>query len=259
MAHDDGVKSNVACYSKEAYRRQFFQSQLATHVSEAIDNNHLALYYRQVVDAGRNNCDHYYVGLNLSNYAVDDKVIYEVIKKRDMTKLIERYMIHKALFELEEMYKEIKVYMNFSFKVSRETLVDETFKDYLLEQLKFFNIPKTAITICYNDELDDNVYEVLKSLTLNQIMIATSNVEILKQFPVYYFYYKLNKDVKNLENEFITVLKDYCDKHNIRFVLDNVNNKTLIAHFAQVGISLYSGKIYSALLTHKDIIKSFLA
>lgn len=259
MAHDDGVKSNVACYSKEAYRRQFFQSQLATHVSEAIDNNHLALYYRQVVDVGRNNCDHYYVGLNLSNYAVDEKVIYEVIKKRDMTKLIERYMIHKALFELEEMYKEIKVYMNFSFKVSKETLIDETFKDYLLEQLKFFNIPKTAITICYNDELDDNVYEVLKSLTLNQIMIATSNVEILKQFPVYYFYYKLNKDVKNLENEFITVLKDYCDKHSIRFVLDNVNNKTLIAHFVQVGISLYSGKIYSALLTHKDIIKSFLA
>jgi hypothetical protein len=32
-----------------------------------------------------------------------------------------------------------------------------------------------------------------------------------------------------------------------------------MAHFAQTGISLYSGKIYSALLTHKDIIKSFLA
>ena len=38
---------------KEEYKNQFFQSQLATHVSEAIDNNHLALYYQQVVDVGK--------------------------------------------------------------------------------------------------------------------------------------------------------------------------------------------------------------
>ena len=48
-------------YSKEEYKKQFFQSQLVTHVSEAIDNNHLALYYQQVVDVGNNSCDHYFV------------------------------------------------------------------------------------------------------------------------------------------------------------------------------------------------------
>ncbi len=258
-AHNDLEGDNICCYSKEAYKKQFFQSQLATHISEAIDNNYLALYYQQVVDVGLNNCDHYFVSLNLSNFAVDSNTIYDVLKKRNMVKVIERYMIHKGLFELEEMYKETKLYMNFSFKVSKETLLDETFKDYLLDQLKFFSIPKSAITICYNDEMTDEVYEVLKSLSINQIFLATTNVEILKQIPVYYFYYKLAKDVKNIENEFIIVLKEYCDKHNIRFVLDNVNNKSMIAHFAQIGISLYSGKVYSALLTHKDIIKSFLA
>ena len=50
-----------------------------------------------------------------------------------------------------------------------------------------------------------------------------------------------------------------CDSRNIRFVLDNVNNKELIAHYAQHNISLYSGKVYSALLSCRDIIKSFLA
>lgn len=258
-ANGNGVKTSVGCYSKEEYKKQFFQSQLVTHVSEAIDNNHLALYYQQVVDVGNNSCDHYFVSLNLSNFSVSEEMIYDILKKRNMIKVIERYIIHKALFELSEMHKETKLYFNLSFKVSKETLIDETFKDYLLEQLKFFNIPKTAISICYNDEMTDNVYEVLKSLAINQILLATSNMEILKQFPVYYFYYKLPKDIKNIENEFIKVLKEHCDKRNIRFVLNNVNNKELIAHFVQYGISLYSGKVYSALLNSKDIIKSFIA
>ena len=247
----------IGCYSKEEQKKQFFQSQLVTHVSEAIDNNHLALYYQQVVDIGNQSCDHYYVSLNLTNFAAPQEMIYDILQRRNMTKTIERYIIHKSLFELSEMHKATKLYFNVSFKVSKETFVDPTFKDYLLEQLKFFSIPKSAITICYNDELTDKVYEVLKSLAINQILIATSNVEIFKQFPVYYFYYRLPKDIKYIENEYIISLKEHCLKRNIKFVLDNVNNKELIAHFAQHGISLYSGKIYSALLSSKDIIKSF--
>ena len=257
-AHTNSIATSVSCYSKEDYKKQFFQSQLVTHVSEAIDNNHLALYYQQVVDVTNNSCDHYYVSLNLSNFAVDDEVIYEVLKKRNMKKTIERYMIHKALYELEEMYKETKLYFNLSFKVSKETLVDETFKDYLLEQLKFFNIPTTAITICYNDEMTDEAYEVLKKLVNSQILISSTSFELLKQIPLYYFYYKLPKDIKNIENDFIEILKEYCDKRHTRFVMDNTNNKELIAHFAQTGISLYSGRVYSALLSKADIIKSVL-
>ena len=89
-------------------------------------------------------------------------------------------------------------------------------------------------------------------------MLASANVEILKQFPIYYFYYKLPKDIKTLENEFIVALKNHCDKRTIRFVLENVNNRELIAHFVEYNISLYSGKVYSALLSSKDIVKSFL-
>lgn len=257
-AHND-TETRIRCYSKEDYKNQFFQSQLATHVSEAIDLNHLMLNYRQVVDVGSNGCDHYYVSLNLSNYSVNEELIYEILKKRNMVKTIERYMIHKGLFELSEIYKSIKLYVNLSFKVSKETLLDETFKDYVLEQLKFFSIPKTAITICYNDEVSKEVFEVLKSLNLNQILISSTNFEVLKQFPLYYYYYKLPNDIKVIENEFIISLNDICNKRNINFVLDNVNNKELIAHYVQNNIKLYSGKVYSALLTCKDIIKSFLA
>lgn len=257
IAHKD--PSRIGCYSKEEYKKQFFQQQLTTHVSEAIDNNHLALYYQQVVDVGMQSCDHYYVSLNLTNFAAPEAMIYDILRKRNMTTTIERYIIHKGLFELSEMYKETHLYFNLSFKVSKETFTDSTFKDYLLEQLKFFSIPKSAITICYNDELTEEVYSVLKSLVINQILISTNNVEIFKQFPVYYFYYPLPKDIKYIENEYIITLKEHCLKRNIKFVLANVGNKELIAHFAQHGINLYSGKIYSALLKKDDIVKSFTA
>ena len=67
------------------------------------------------------------------------------------------------------------------------------------------------------------------------------------------------KTIKVVENDFIIYLKEYSLKRNINFVLDNVNNKELIAHFANEGISLYSGKVYSALLTKNEIVKSFLS
>jgi hypothetical protein len=206
-----------------------------------------------------NNCDHYHVELNLSNFSVDSETIYDVIKKRDMTTVIERYIIHKALFEFAEIYKEIKLYFNISFKLSRETLEDPTFKEYLVEQLAFFKIPKTAISIRYDDMVSDKVLNTLKDLSVNQIFLATANVDLIKQIPIIYFYYKMGKTVNQAENDFILLLKHYCDSKNIRFVIDNVNTLGLVSHYAPHGFNLYSGNVYSAKLTSKDIIKAFLA
>jgi hypothetical protein len=129
----------------------------------------------------------------------------------------------------------------------------------VLEQIKFFNIPKTAVIIEYSDTVDKEIFEHLKSLAISDIKISTKNLDILKQMPISHFYYELEKDVKVTEDEFITVLKTYCDKRNTNFVLDGVNNKAMIAHFVEANISLYGGKVYSALLSIQDIIKTYLS
>ena len=252
-------KTNVSCYSKEDFKDQFFKSQLITHISESIDNNQLQLNYRQVVDITNNTCEYYDVDVNLSNFSVDKEMIYEVIKKRDMISTLEKYIIHKALFELAEIHKEVKLYFNFSFKVSQETLLSDNFKKYLLEQLDFFKIPKTAISICYDGEYNERVYEVLKSLSINQIFIATSNLEIIKNLPVLYYIYNIPKVINKNENDFILILKKYCDSKNIRFIISGVNNNELISYYAPHGFNLYQGNLYKANLTSKDIIKAFLA
>ena len=252
-------KTNVSCYSVDDYKEQFLKSQLVTHISESIDNNHLALNYQQVVDITNNTCEYYDVSLNLSNFSVNSNLIYEVIKTRGMTSTIERYIIHKALFELAEIYKEVKLYFNVSFKISKETLLSENFKKYVIEQLEFFKIPKTAISIHYDGEYNDDIYQVLKSLAVNQIFLTTSNLEIIKNLPVLYYIYNIPKVINKNENDFILVLKKYCDTKNIRFVISGVNNNELISYYAPHGFSLYQGNLYKANLTSKDIIKAFLA
>ena len=71
------------------------------------------------------------------------------------------------------------------------------------------------------------------------------------------FYYEIGKDVKVTEDEFISMLKSYCDKREVTFALDGVNNKQMIAHFVNTGINLYAGKVYSAQLSMNDIIKTY--
>ena len=233
--------------------------QLITYISEAIDNNLLEINYEQVVDVANNTCDHYDARINLSNYSVEEKLIYDVIKKRDLISTVERYIIHKALFEVAEIYKEIKLYFNISFTISKETIEDETFKDYVIEQLDFFKIPKTAITITYNDDLTDKSLNTLKSLSTNQIFLATSNIDVIKKLPVLYFIYELPNTIKHNENDFILLLKNYCDSKNIRFVISGCNNNQIISHYTPQGFSLFKGNVYKATLTFKDIIKAFLA
>lgn len=253
------LKTNVSCYNKEDYKKQFLNSQLITYISEAIDSNQLALNYQQVVDISNNTCECYNVSLNLSNFSVGEDLIYEVIRKRDMVATTERYIIHKALFELAEIYKKVKLYFNVSFKISEETLLSENFRKYIEEQLEFFKIPKTAVNISYNGNYNDNVYDVLKDLAINQFFLSTSNFEIVKNLPILYFVYEIPKVINKNENDFMIMLKSYCDSKNIRFIIIGVNNNQLISHYAPLGFNLYQGKVYKANLTFKDIIKAFLA
>ena len=95
-----------------------FEIQLITHISESIDLNHLKLEYSQVVNLKDNSCAHYLPHLNLTNYAVGEDEIYRVLRKRGLVGQIERYIIHKALYELMEMYKEAKRYFSFVFKTN---------------------------------------------------------------------------------------------------------------------------------------------
>ena len=62
---------------------------------------------------------------------------------------------------------------------------------------------------------------------------------------------------KALPTQYWHLLKSYCDKREVTFALDGVNNKQMIAHFVNTGINLYAGKVYSAQLSMNDIIKTY--
>ena len=143
--------------------------------------------------------------------------------------------------------------------MSEETLKGENFLLYVIEQLKFFNIPKSAIMIYYNDSCDEEAINILKAFEQNEIMIATSNIELIKNVRINYFYYQLPNYVQSLENEFLVLVKAFCDQKTIQFIVDQVNNKNVITRFIDLGCYLFSGKVYGALLTKDEIVKAFLA
>lgn len=250
--------NHISIYQPEDYKKMFHETEISSYISEAIDQNQLAISYQQVVDVKNNNCDHYIANINLANFTVSKDEIYGILEKRDMIHIIERYIIHRVLFEIKEMYEKTHLYFNINVNLSYETIKDNNLTNYILEQLKFFNIPKSAFGIIYNDKVTSEVLLTLKGLNKNKIFIASSNIDLLKEVDLLYFYYNLGKEIKAKENALLLVLKDYCDKISCNFVLNNVNNQRVISGFCEAGISLYAGNMYANNLRMKDILKAFL-
>lgn len=252
------LEHTINLFNFNDYKREIYEAQLITHLSESIDQNHLRITYRQVVDLERGNCDHYIAGLNLTNFATSEEELFYIINKRHKTIEMERYIIHKVLFEIKEIYKQTHLYINVGINVSYETLTQGNFKDYLLEQIKFFGISKSAITINYNGLLNKYSLQILKELKLNEIMLSSNNLNLLKEMPLTYFYYEIGGKVIDRELAFIFMVNDYCRQNSVSLAIDGVNNQAVVSRFSGEGIRLYAGKLYNAKVSKDDILKAFL-
>lgn len=244
------TEKKITIYTKEIVKEKRFEKELVTHISESIDQNMLRLQYEEIMNYEKKSISYLLPTLNLTNYSVDYNLIKKIILKRKMNDMIERYIIHKGLFELKELHEAKKYYLPFLFSISPCTLEDN-FINYITEQLKFFKIPKDAISLYYQGEVTSDVIKLLDMLEKKGFKIVTDNFDILNKIKVSAYIYKHSSYPNLVLKELVELLRT----HNIRFIVSNIDSEIDVSTYAVLGVKYYALEFNKRKYELKDLIK----
>lgn len=239
----------INCFDKSIIRQRRFEQELVTHISESIDRNQLLIEYQEVVNYKNRNVLYLIPNLNLSNYDVLGDTLDKVIKKRQLDVLMERYIVHKALFELKEINDKHKYYLPILIRISHDTLLDN-FSSYLEEQMSFFHIPKEAISLYYDDIVDQDVLNAFKEIDNKKINIVSNRFELLRRFKLKAFVYDHDEYQKLYLEELLAIVRN----SDVKFIVSNIKEEKDVASYAILGIEYYFGPLFK----HKYLLENLL-
>ncbi len=247
------MKNHVAIFDQNTYKKRYFESQLITHISECIDHNKMIITYRQLVNFAENNVYAYVSKLNLINYDVEQDLIEEVICKRGLEELLDKYLFQNTLKELNLLYDEIHSYVKIIIPMHFKTIQNEKIILFINEQLRFFKIPANLITI----HLADFKYDKMNAHNLNKLIefgisISSNNIEdIMLKCANMYFY-----DYQKYQENNIIYLSDITKTYNSLFVVDKIENKDEIKICQKYMCDLYYGDYFKKSIKMKNLIDS---
>ena len=241
----------VVIYNKNDVNDLVFANNLTTYISESIDANTLKINYSQVINYQNKNIKYLIARLNLNNLDVSLDTLNDVIKKRDLVVLTEKYLLHRGIFELSEIKNKKKYFLPFLFKISYETLVFPSFVSYLKEQTSFFKTPISVIQIYYDGILDQNSIKVLKELAKLNVRIVTSDLNMLRFVKIATLFYQNSSD----EDLLIKDLFSYLENRQIEMAITDIKAEADVSKYALIGVKYYSGQIYNRLLDINDFLK----
>ncbi|MBQ9124356.1 MAG: EAL domain-containing protein [Acholeplasmatales bacterium] len=242
----DNIGHHIAHFDGEAQKKRFAQNSLITHISESIDHGKLGLTYHQIVDLVNTQVYGYHIMLNLDNFDVDYKYMDEVIKRRGLTRQIEKYAIGNTFKELKMLNDSVKGYVMCFVNVSKPTL-DEEFYSFINQQQSFFKVPAQYIVL----KTDNASHPVLQRLRQKEYLVATDNLMDVYRNACDYFIY----DYHSVGKESILEILELCDNHNVICILGGMNTKEDIEMAREDGYALIYGSFYKKSLRMKSIIE----
>lgn len=233
-------------YDSLIMKRNFEKKNLITHISECIDHGSLVLNYTQVVNIKNVEVHGYKLNLGIDNLEIDDNLLNEVIKRRDLSIQMDKYLISNAFKEEKMLYDKCRGYINIFIKVNLDTL-DSTFISFLETQINFFKIDPKYVTF----EFETTNLDIINSIKKLGFLVSTNDLlDVIRENTHYYFY-----DIHLLSSLNISEINELCLKHKINCILTNVNTSDELMLVKETPIPLIYGKYYKKELRMKSIIE----
>jgi len=247
-AYDEDTNITRIChYNSELSKKRFYENNLVTTISEAIDKNRLGINYQQIVDLNNKNVMGYYVKLTLDNYEIEYERVESVAKRKNLIKQIDRYLVNNVFIELKMLYDKFKGFFNVIIPLHKEYADDISVRN-IKTFINHYKINPMYITLLFND-LSGIENVVLKYKELG-IKIASKMVsDMFSGIPnklLYDYHNKINKS----ENDILSLGK----KYNCEIIFDEINNKDDIDYAKENKLGLVYGKYYKKIKRIKDII-----
>ncbi|MGM9972133.1 MAG: diguanylate cyclase domain-containing protein [Anaeroplasmataceae bacterium] len=242
----------IKLYNDETSKKRYRDSQIVLHISEAIDNNLLKIKYKQMVNIKDNLIEYYYANINLINFSVDEKYLEEVICKRNIKELTDKYLISHVIQEVKTFYSDTNLYYKVMIPLHKSVLLDDNFIPFLTKNLDFFKIPAKIISFYIIDDILTDALLSIKALKQMGILCASPNYDfaIRNNCAIYLC------DLKIYSLNLVNILKESCDKLGINMYAIGVDNKDDIKNCLDNNIEVIFGDHYKSLYTLADIIKN---
>lgn len=238
--------TTICHFDSELQKQRFRENHLITHISESIDHGKIGLTYKQVVDLNNGSVFGYYVSINLDNFEVDYEYMDYVIKRRNMTSRLEKYVISNMFKELKMMKDVLSGTILTFVEVDNETLY-ESFNAFLDSQKHFYKINIDNIVIIVNDA---NLLPA-KTARVQGYRIASKNLlDVFNDLCDYFII-----DYHLLDISKINEIKELCKNHNTKCIISGINTKDDISIAKENNFEIIYGNFYKKAIRMKSIIE----
>ena len=240
--------NHICHYNSQLSKVRFYNNNLVTTISEAIDKNKLGINYQQIVNLENLSVYAYFIKMTLDNYEVDYNKLIEIAKRKNLIKDIDRYLISNAIIDLKMLYDKYKGFFNVILPIHKE-YIDEASVKRLSTLINHYKVNPNFIIILCDDFIGiENIMVKYKELG---IKVATRNlVDVLTGIPNILMYDYHNK-VSNSSNDVMELVK----KYNCLIIFDEINEKNDIIYAKDNNFGLVYGKYYKRLKRMKNIIE----
>lgn len=246
LASSNEVIGNpIIHFDSENYKTRFNQNHLITHISEAIDHGRIGISYQQVVDVKLGEVHSYFARINLDNYDCEPSEMEYVIKRRNKTHELERYLITSVFKEQRLLYDKMHASISTIIPLSNIS-VDDKFYSFVMTNINFFKVKKESLIFLFNDCKNRGI----QTLRKENILVASTNVMDVYSDNCDIFFY--NKNTYGFETA--VSIKKLCEEHNVTFILDGIDEKEDLEEAINNDFDIIYGKYYKKNIRMKTLL-----
>ncbi len=252
---DDFYDSNIGFYDIDLYKNRFLREQLVTYISEAIDQKNINVLFSQCVNIKENLIEYYEAKLNINKYKVENELLEEVIKRKNLTTRLEQYLIQRAFHEMNLIYEKTGFSINIVLNIDEYSLIKTSFINYLESQINQFKIDRRRVILKISKVYDQAV-ENISFLISEGYQIALNDINDLSLIKPNYFLLNQFKELNQFNDEYVKSICNVLTNLNVKFVLSNTLRNNQIEHYKD-HVNYFIGDVYKQDLTYLDIINIF--
>ncbi len=252
---EDSFDEFIGFYDIDLYQKRFQNEQLVTYISESIDNNRIKVLYKQCIDLKQNLVEFYEAKLNLNEYTVEDDLLEEVIKRKNLTTTLEQYLINRTFHEMNLIYEKTSYSINVVINIDEYSLIKSSFISYLEEKIKKYKVTPERVIFKINNVYPAAVDNI--SILINKgFKFAVTSIDDLSLIKPDYFLFNNFKNTNIFNDEYIKSVVNILNKLDVKFVLNKTDKNDVIEHYKNV-INYFIGEVYKEKLTYLDITNFF--
>ena len=258
-------------YDDEMLSKLKNDKKVADELTKTIANKKPIVYYQPIYSVnGKKICkSEALVRLASNNEIVPAANFIPIAQKTGHIKLIDRFVIKEVFSKINETKKEGKRFVKVAINISRESIEDNTFIDYIYNLAKKYNIEKDDVEFeivedNFNrvdvDTLNDRIVELSNNynISLDDFGTCYSNLLMLSKFNVKTL--KIDKSfVNKIGNEkdqyIIKNIINLAKELKVETVAEGVETEEEYNYLKKVGCDMVQGFMLSKPVNYDDFKK----